>query len=211
MEAFEFNENCPNVCFLGIKPLSTTPIEALHILQNSPDIDQTTISILYDNGNELAEDIDDSMLILMEKGGTLEARWEPTNNKNYGSYVHIGATNETIDQLNASPVSKTIQDFINVIGEPDKIQVSGMQPPDAHYWIYYSIYYDEWKLLISIQNSSIDGPNAEDIVDYVQLNQEINETDFKQWQGYGKMRLYMTSELLNDYQFYTQDYSNGNP
>lgn len=212
MEAFEFSENCPNGCFLGIKPLATTAKDALHILQNSPDIDHSTIYILYDNGNELAKNIDDSSLTLMKNDGILEAVWTPTSNKEFGLYVHITATNDLVDYIDAVPISKTIQDFTDIIGEPDKIQAGGELTPDGGYLVSYSLYYSKWKFLIfNLFGGTIDGPKPDDHVSDVVFNQEITEADFVEWQGYGRMKLYMTPSDLRDYQKYTPGASDINP
>jgi hypothetical protein len=211
LEAFEFSENCPNVCFLGIKPSETTLLEARHILKNSPDIDQSTISILHKGGLKLTENPNDTAILQMKEGDILQAIWTPTDNKEYGFYAHLRATNDRINHINARPVSTTIQDFINVIGEPDKIAVHVEVTPHADYWISYSIFYSKWKLLISVFVGSIDGPKGEAEVHYVVLNQEINEVDWKPWEGFEKMKVYMTEEQLNDYRQYNPDDSNSQP
>lgn len=203
MEAFEFSENCPKVCFLGIKPSVTTPAEALHLLKNSPDIDQTKIYVLSSDGLTLKKDLDEASIVL-KKGDILEAPWTPTNDKEFGDYIHLSATNNLIDYLDARPILTTIQDFINVIGKPDGISVHGEMPPDAPYWISYVIYYSKWKLIIQVFIASIDGPKADDEVHTIFLNQEINAADFRPWKGYGKMKEYMTTEQLNEYEHYTK-------
>ena len=212
MEAFEFTANCPNGCFLGIKPLVTTAVEALHILQHSPDIDYSTIYILYDDGMKLEKNVTDSSLKFLENGGTLEAVWAPTNDKQWGADVYIGATNGIVDSVSASPIAKTIGDFENVLGQPDKIRVYGFMPPDTsigpdgtplpiHYEICYSLYYFKWRALVTNPcSATINGPNPADGVDFVKLNAEFKDGEYMPWQGYGNMKRYMTPEVLRDYQ-----------
>jgi hypothetical protein len=196
MEAFKFNQDCPNGCFLGMQPLKTTPLEAFHILINSRDINQKTLSI---NGLPLTGNLNDFFSQNIKNGGDLYAEWHPMSRSDYRGDIYISVTNDQIDSINASPVSTTIQDFIKRIGEPDKIQVSGDVTIIGDL-ISYSIYFTKWNFLISVESASIDGPKPDDGIFYVELNPKINPADFQGWKGFGKMKGYMSAEQLNIYQ-----------
>ncbi len=200
LEAFEFSQNCPSGCFLGMKPLATTLTEANHILQNSPDIDQKTISILHDGGLILTENPDDAAIQQMKNGDILQAVWLPIQKKDFGLYAHITVVDDRIDKIDAQLLSTTMQNFVNILGEPDKIQVHGEQPPDADYWISYSVFFSKWKVQLHVFVAGINGPKPDDEIYYVILNQNINEADWYEWDGYKNMRVYMTNEQLADYQ-----------
>ena len=212
MQAFEFSANCPNGCFLGIKPLVTTAAQALRMLQHSPDIDHSSIAILYDNGNRLEEHVTDSSLQLLQQGGMLEARWTPTSDRQWGFEMGIEAPDGIVQSLSAEPIDTHISDFEKVLGEPDKIRVDGFMPPDAPYEIGYWLYYSNWKVILTnTLGGSIDGPKVGDRVDGVILNYAIQEAEYKPWQGYGKMAQYMSPEQLQDYEQFTGDYRFGPP
>jgi hypothetical protein len=211
LEAFEFSQNCPNGCFLGMKPLVTTLTEANHILQSSPNIDQTTISILHDGGLILTENPDDEAVEQMKEGDILQAAWLPIDNKDFGFYTHITVVDDRIDKIDAQPLSTTIGDFVNILGEPDKIQVHGEQPPDADYWISYSMFFSKWRVQLHVFAASIEGPKPDDEIYFVILNQKINEPNWYEWKGYKNMKVYMTSEQLADYQRWHPNDSGNHP
>lgn len=193
MQAFEFSDNCPNGCFLSIKPLVTTSEQALRILQHSPDIDHSTIT--------------------MEKGG-LVARWVPAlladNFERWGFSVGIGTSGGIVQAVNARPVAMTIDDFEKLLGEPDKIRVDGFMPPDAPYEFCYWLYYSKWQVeLFHLCVGTVDGPKPSDGVDGVVLNADIRKEGYKPWQGYGKMVQYMSPDQLKDYEQFTGDYRFG--
>lgn len=198
MEAFKFNKDCPNICFLGMQPLKTTPLEAFQILKNARDIDQKTISI---DGLTAAEDPNDFSLQNIKSGDDLAAVWHPMSHSDYQGDIYITTTNNRIDHINASPVLTTIQDFVDVIGEPDRIQVSGYLTI-VGYFITYSIYYTKWNFLINVESASIDGPKLDDGIFYVMLNPDIKLADFQAWKGFGNMKEYMSAEQLSIYQQY---------
>ena len=105
LEAFESNEQCPNICWLGIHPGTTTAEQAILAIRN-----------LEQFSEEFIEQTDRN----------IQAYWFTENTKTLGSHVTVNFSDKGIvESLSMGPLTPfTVGDFVNLLGEPDEISLS---------------------------------------------------------------------------------------
>jgi len=176
---FTYNQKCPHVCWLGINPGVTTAEEARTILNSSSQIDQTSY---------------------ISNGEGFRFVWNsryPLKNR-----VSIAVKNGIVQDIYIDFYTIVkIQEFIDLIGQPDEISIRKVQVPDARF-IDYILYYTSMNALIFVSTNNETGPDIEDSVNFLNLNiapddpslpmwiSEQNE--FRQpWLGFGHLEEYL--------------------
>jgi hypothetical protein len=187
--SFVYNQECPHVCWMGIDPGVTTVEEAKTIIYSSNQIVEGSDDE-EDNpeGNKIGFGVDWHV----KQMGALPTR------------VAMGFENGIVTTISFSfygPIK--IQEFIDLFGEPDEINIRKMQAPDARY-INYVLYYTSMDALIFITNYDESGANPNDPVDILYLNISPDDPvasdlinfmvgqDLRQpWLGFGHLEEYL--------------------
>jgi len=169
IEAFDTSEKCPHICWLGINPGVTLAEEAHLLLRASNQIDQERFHASPDG---------------------IRIYWFTEKQKT--DYVEIDISNvigrvETITFSQLTPF--TMNDLVNLFGEPDEISIRVDKPADAEY-VSYMVYYTKKKTIMWIMPGSSTGPQPTD--HYIQ--QLVLSTEFKT----------LPPSLLADYDNYRQ-------
>jgi hypothetical protein len=171
--AFNFNEQCPHLCWLGIAPDITTTEEAKKILKASKEIDPEWYS---------RADVD------------LFTYWYPARSKAFPSGVTVGFRDGLVESLSIMNVPNTIGDFIKELGEPDHIRISVHEASDAEY-VPYAVYFSSRKVMMSAISSTWLGPQPSDPVHILQLNTEFVDIfhwgRIQPWLGFGHLTDYL--------------------
>ncbi|HRQ21878.1 MAG TPA: hypothetical protein PLF42_00495 [Anaerolineales bacterium] len=179
--AFEFNEECPKVCWLGIQPSITTRSDAVAIISSSDQIVQESLQI-------------------RESG--LKFEWFTDRQKRSAAWVIVAIKNDMVNSLSFGILHPiTVGDFIEVFGEPNEISIELTEAPDARY-IYYVLYYPELQVMIEAHNYNFSAPNASDIPKGVIINRDFDDdrlpiwlskkyADRQPWLGYGQTEKYL--------------------
>jgi hypothetical protein len=189
---FNVSESCPNVCWLGIQPGVTTAEEAYQILLNSKYIDRKSVD-WYKSPNEWYPD-------------GISARWltEPPR----GRYVDVvlNIENDKILTMWFDDLwSITLQELINIFGEPDKISIFYVRYSPGWPYIEYTLFYHVPEITVHFFSlTELTGPDPGDVVNRLILNQSDFENpgsdyhelyeDSQPWLGYGHLEEYLPDE-----------------
>lgn len=179
--AFEFNEECPKVCWLGIQPGITTRSDAVAIISSSDHIVQESLQI-------------------SESG--LKFEWFTDRQKRSAAWVIVAIKNDRVHSLSFGILHPiTVGDFIEVFGEPNEISIELIEAPDARF-IYYVLYYPEIQVMIEVHNYDFSAPNVNDIPKGLSINRDFDDdrlpiwlskkyADRQPWLGYGQTEKYL--------------------
>jgi hypothetical protein len=116
--------------------------------------------------------------------------------KNYPDYVELLIERSTSGQ---------IQEFIDLLGEPDEISVKNVEAAEATY-IEYIVYFTSIKTVILANTKGENGPSSEDWVVLLILNTNpdisnapnwlLEHKDLRQpWLGFGRKDEYLKHEF----------------
>ncbi len=181
---FTYNQKCPHVCWLGINSGVTTIEEARTILSSSSQIDQDS------HINDAAG---------------LRVEWYLDSRQSLPIRVGVAVENGVVQKINFGFYTLVkIQEFIDLMGQPDEISVTEIQAPDARY-IDYVLYYTLMNALIFVSTNNETGPNMEDPVTILYLNinpDEANLLSFmagqnlrQPWLGFGHLEEYLLHNI----------------
>jgi hypothetical protein len=178
IDAFEFSERCPHICWLGIQQGITTEEDALEILGSANRIEAAPF------------------LASEEQPTTL--RWYTTRKSDeYKAYVKIWFTEGHVQKISwmiLYPFS--VGDFINLLGEPDTISFDVVDAPDA-YFTTYELYYASLDLVISANPiGHVTGPAAGDRVEGMDLGSGYIPPAHQPWLGYGHLTDYLPDMII---------------
>jgi hypothetical protein len=184
MKAFEVNDNCPHICWLGINPGVSTEAEAKRLLSNSKEFDET-------------QSYPEEMNI-----NGIRTYWFSGKGRTYPVIVSVAFENGLVTELNFLNMPYSVQDFINILGEPEKISIQHEVPPDNAAYIEYVIYYPSRKIIAWVFPGSDNGPSPEDHIYMLILNIDIEAADIpfwlansnknqQPWLGYGHLKDYL--------------------
>lgn len=168
INAFKPSETCPNICWMGIHPGTTSAGQAVTFLKNARDTKQLEIF-----------------------GNTIFA-------SNSGFYVSLLVSKNTIETLHLTPVSLKLGEMMSVLGEPKDVQLlSGCDISLRFRCLRYQIYYPSWNALLVIHPQDRTGPSPYDNVMSININIP-NEwgAPSQPWLGYGHADEYMQNVPL---------------
>ena len=121
VEVFQINDVCPNICWLGIHPGTTSIENAAGILMESNQIDQQSIQ---------ASETE------------VEAIWYPDQEKKAQTTVILYLDRGFVTSIryyNLMPF--TVEKFVNILGEPGEIRIELLVSPHDWFDLVYSIYF----------------------------------------------------------------------
>jgi len=173
-EAFDTSEKCPHVCWLGINPGVTTSADAHRLLRASEWIDQKKFHI--------------------EEEESISTGWYYESTKSLRTNVFIQLKNGFVQSITiySLPPFK-IKDFVNLFGNPDKIEIRVVEYPEAII-IPYGMYYSSRKLSIWSEVYEETDPSPDNFVAGLHLNVESDSEHTQPWLGFGHLREYLTSQ-----------------
>ncbi len=177
MDVFTTGEQCPNVCWLGIHPGTTTRQEAIDIFTKAPE--QLEMRVL---------------------AGSLEGEWVTDKDKRSQGFVSIRFAGDVVDTIMLGRLLpfKT-SDFVSLLGEPSKMWIFWTDDRVGYGFkrTRYGLYYPEQKIEVQAGYSGIDaddwgGPNPESEIEWVKLNvqPQYGEAHLQPWLGYGHLEEY---------------------
>ncbi len=185
IDGFEFNDNCPHMCWLGINPGTTTEAELRKMLSDPARFRET--------------------MPLVDKAG-IQIVWFSGEGKSNPVMMTIRLINGAVGQISFFNMTRySLQDFLNTLGEPKSISIR-YAPGDAIY-IEYAIYYPSQKMMIWNTSSTGHGPEPEDTIEYLMLNIEMNDDNIPRqlsdlnksqqpWLGYGHLNDYLPGQQV---------------
>lgn len=157
---FEYNQKCPNVCWLGINPDITTAEEARKLINSSNQIDQ---------GSSIEDKNGVSVEWFTKQMGVNPAR------------VGMVLDNGKVSSLNfLFPAGVQIQEFIDLLGEPDEIRVRKVEAAELTY-IEYIVYFTSIKAVALASSKSDDDPSLEDWAELLILNNWSDDPNAPNW------------------------------
>lgn len=181
--AFEVNDNCPNVCWLGIQPGVTSRDDAIAILEASDRIDHNTLDDHFEIGLPVKW--------LMDVGGDTY------------SWVYFGIENGLVQKISFGDLyAIKVSDLIDLLGVPDEISVrleSGLE----YSYTRYVIYYHSLRILIGANPiGMVAGPSPDDPTRIMIINTEFDDANMgpqliedyrhrQPWLGYGHLDEYL--------------------
>lgn len=175
VDAFNVNEKCPHICWLGLNPEKTTVEEAKRILNASDQIDhkQTEIS---------------------ETG--IYTNWLGVSGT-FSIPINIVFENDRVKTISLGELPVTVNDFIELLGQPDKISILNMNGADEANTPYVIYYQAQNTMIISSGNLQI-GPEPDNVISNLTLNTYIDVSSsppewavFQPWLGYGHLKDYL--------------------
>jgi hypothetical protein len=187
--AFTYDHECPHICWLGINPGVTTVEEAKTIIYSS---------------NQFVEGTDDESDNPVDNKIGFGVDWHTEQMGAGSTRVGMVFENGVVQDINFSFYTYVmIQEFIEVLGKPNEINIRIMQAPDARY-INYILYYTSMNALIIVSAHNETGPDVEDSVDVLYLNISPDDPiasdiinfwlgqDLRQpWLGFGHLEEYL--------------------
>lgn len=173
MQAFEFSQQCPYICWLGINPGKTTVAEAKALLKASNQIDT--------QWDQISEGI--------------VTTWNVDGFKSYPSGVWLSFDNGLVTSINIQALPFSVQEFIDRLGEPDKIRISAYEAEVNI--VSYAIYFSSTKTMIRAISFDWIGPDPTDSNLSLSLNIEFDDVlldrwgESQPWLGFGHIKDYL--------------------
>ena len=172
VEAFKTSDQCPNICWMGIHPGTTSAEEAFRLISNSDQFNQQ---------------------VTQQNDQSIKARWYTEKTKKFGASVYITVSDGLVKSIRMGKlIPFTIEDFINLLGAPSEI--SFWVGKDIHDSIFtiYTIYYPSTQTILKAHISGIRGPDPNDIIEVFDTGNEISDDSFQPWLGYGEVEKYFS-------------------
>jgi len=177
LEAFKSSNECPNVCWLGIHPGTTTTDEAIRLIKSSTQFDQ-----------EFTKQSDTG----------LHAYWYPEKTKTIGATsVTLNLTDGLVKSIYLGRLRPfTVKDFIDLWGAPNEISIR--YEVGLHYGEFtnYTLYYPMLKAELSIHLGNLNGPDPEDFIDLLTVNDESINNYRQPWLGYWHIKDYLPGQKI---------------
>jgi hypothetical protein len=144
---FDFSQNCPHGCWLGINPGITTADEAKSTIQASSQVDKQQF---------------------LEFPDGIIAGWYPKNSTNATCTVGLRFEKGVVDTLYVTNLDYTVKDFVGILGQPDLIKINVQK--GIVDLMAYSIYFSSRKVMIGVLTADLSGPAPSDTGLTVWLN-----------------------------------------
>ena len=176
IEAFEFNDQCPHLCWLGINPGVTTLEEAHTILSASDQIDPNM-------------EVSDTGII---------AKWFADKDKKLISSVYVRFDQGVAASMvfrNMAPFA--LKDIIDLLGDPDGVNID-MNIYGDIMEMPYGAYYFSQRILVSSEAADT-GLNPNDPVTSLVANVPYDEKIFRKWVGYGHLAEYFEGKGVHQH------------
>jgi hypothetical protein len=116
--------------------------------------------------------------------------------KDFPCNINIHFENGLVKSISFGGMLYTIDDFINLLGEPDEISIS-VQLAEVNF-IHYAIYFSTRKVLITVSPGNRNGPDPKDAIFGLELNAEFDNStlptgwgSIRPWLGYGHIKDYL--------------------
>ncbi len=152
MKSFEYSAECPHVCWLGINPGVTTAENAKALLADSLQINQAFLQV---SKNEIF------------------AVWLAGENNTYPSNIDVQISAGIVQSISIGAMPFTMNDFINLLGEPTEINIRLMHAADSIY-VEYEVYYSKQRIDIQVSPASRSGPEPTDPISGLWLNTNLS-------------------------------------
>lgn len=178
INVFSSGQQCPHICWLGINPGTTTVDRAEAIVRASNQIDQKWTQIT------------DSDIF---------AVWYPGKPQTFPSNVGIQFEKGLVKSISFTKLPFTLDEFIKLLGEPEKININDVLVADAEF-IAYKVYFPSQKVMIEFYPGSPNGPDPNDTATGLLLNTEFISgitsghgpgPGVQPWLGYGHLNDYL--------------------
>ena len=171
LEVFRSSAECPNICWLGIQPGITTYEQAVQIIKSSKQFNQEFTEISEDN---------------------IQAYWFPEKSRTFGTGVRISLSSNLVKSLTLSRlVPFTVQDFIEILGQPTEISLMVQKGLHDDKYTVYNLYYPSLKAFLQISADGEHGPEPNDFIYGLEINTEFQDSYRQPWLGYGHFDEYM--------------------
>ena len=177
--SFVVNEDCPNVCWLGIHPGTTSIEDAKLILMTSDQIKKNDFFQVTNDG--------------------LQSVWRYSDkSNNYVSDFQLYFNNDTVSSIQFNTLAPfTLGDFISLLGEPETIIIKLDKTIDGGDLVHYAVYFPLQRVSLSVYPGSWDGSSQGDQISLLTLNGEFTYSFFLKgeqpqlWLGYGHLDEYL--------------------
>lgn len=174
--AFEFGDQCPHMCWLGINPGVTPAEEVKTLLSGSDQIDPNM---------EVAET-------------GIVAKWFSEKTKTLVASAYVRFDKGVAQSIAFSKMSPfTLKDIIGIIGDPSGINID-MNIYDNVMEMPYGAYYFTRDILISADATEV-GIHPNDAVETLVLNVPYNKDIFRPWVGYGHLAEYFKGKEVHQH------------
>lgn len=170
IDAFEPNEVCPDVCWLGIRP-GTSVKWATLLLKNSRDIREIRTGY-----NEMW------------------VEWFPLGSGDNAVTVLIQSSDNIVTSISLINVrSFTVGDMLALWGEPEQIEINGGCYHEGVICpISYQVQYSLLDIILSIESHDHHGPAPHDSVREINISVPVkNPLSARPWLGYGHLDEYL--------------------
>lgn len=176
VEAFQFNEQCPHLCWLGINPGVTTLEEAKTIVQSTDSVDPN--------------------MEITETGIVL--KWHTEKTKKLISSVYIRFDQGVVASIAFQEMAPfNLKNFIDIAGDPTGVNID-MNIYGDIMEMPYGAYYAPGKILVGA-NAADTGLNPNDPVSSLILNVAYEEKLFRKWVGYGHLAEYFAGKGVHQH------------
>lgn len=170
-EIFRTSAQCPQICWLGIHPGTTSVEQAIRIVENSSQFEQQGAKISSES---------------------IEAYWYRNKGQGSTTTVHMILSNGLVKSMSLSRSYFTVDDLVHLLGKPAGISFRiGQYPYGAGPYTIYTLYYPSFNTRIIVHIEGADGPAPVDIIETLEIGIEsINNSLSQPWLGYRKLEAY---------------------
>jgi hypothetical protein len=168
IEAFDFGETCPHICWMSISPWKTKKDDALALLEESTIFQKGSLEITEERifGIWIVNDV--------------------------RMYVFIEYKQDVITEISIGNVrGMKIGEIIHEMGYPELINIVVESPPDADDFFPYIIYYASRSAAFQVILGDRQGPNPDDEIWGLSLSREVNINEYQNWRGYNHLEEYL--------------------
>ncbi len=175
LNSFQYDPQCPRMCWMGINPGVTTTEAATTILKASGQVDRTT---------------------LKTSERLISVGWYTDATRGSETQVDLAAKDGLVDTVAFSDLPFTVKDFTELLGQPDQIRFMVLRTAETTE-VIYAMYFSSQRVMIESGGQS--GPQALNPVAELWLNMDFSDATFPEpdwsamqaWLGYGHIREYL--------------------